>query len=509
VSKTDWLILAAPLSVASYPVAQFGAGNPAGEVLINEILMLLLISVSGAAILLGLIFSVLRNRSRAVAMSVLVVAAFFSYGHILNIIRGMVIDLPLIDPFRVGREMIFLPLFVVICLGTAEWLRRTKHDLRSVLLVIGVASIILTTLNLTLIGVGWQLIQSNSVKPLHSVDNVVKPLPDVYIFLFDAYSRGDVLSDLHGFDNSPFLDQLESLGFFIADNSKTNYISTQTSIQSTFNMDYSEGRTGSDFPSQVWRGPYVAYNIEATTLGATATELGYVLHSFASGERKGLTFGGLTHEFVRTTFLTAVVDSASTVGFDRLGVFNINTVGGWEGEKFEQNMEDMSKLSSDPRSTLSFSYSWAPHGPPGFNRDGSRRIPIWGDIDTQVTGYLDEIGYINKVMLSTVDDILSSSAIQPIIIIMSDHGSIYELSPWNDVLSETYWIEQQSTPVTEFERTGILNAVLVPENCRSSLYSSMTPVNTFRIIFNNCFGTSFETLDDTTYWGDRKLFMLD
>ena len=41
------------------------------------------------------------------------------------------------------------------------------------------------------------------------------------------------------------------------------------------------------------------------------------------------------------------------------------------------------------------------------------------------------------------------------------------------------------------ERMTILNAYYVPEEMRSKLTARMTPVNSFRLLFNTCFGEHF------------------
>ena len=50
------------------------------------------------------------------------------------------------------------------------------------------------------------------------------------------------------------------------------------------------------------------------------------------------------------------------------------------------------------------------------------------------------------------------------------------------------------------ERSGILNAYLFPDADYSSLYPTITPANTFRVISNRFFKTEFELVEDTTYF---------
>ena len=46
---------------------------------------------------------------------------------------------------------------------------------------------------------------------------------------------------------------------------------------------------------------------------------------------------------------------------------------------------------------------------------------------------------------------------------------------------------------------GILNAYYLPDVGQSVLYPSITPVNTFRVIFNLYFNTNYELLPDKSY----------
>jgi hypothetical protein len=51
----------------------------------------------------------------------------------------------------------------------------------------------------------------------------------------------------------------------------------------------------------------------------------------------------------------------------------------------------------------------------------------------------------------------------------------------------------------------ILNAMLVPDEVRSELYPSITPVNTFRTIFRVLFGDDLPNLDDRSWYSPYNL----
>ena len=59
--------------------------------------------------------------------------------------------------------------------------------------------------------------------------------PSIYWFVLDGYARQDTLHDI-GFDNEPFLADLEALGFDVYRDSRSNYSYTATALATMLNM---------------------------------------------------------------------------------------------------------------------------------------------------------------------------------------------------------------------------------------------------------------------------------
>ena len=102
-------------------------------------------------------------------------------------------------------------------------------------------------------------------------------------------------------------------------------------------------------------------------------------------------------------------------------------------------------------------------------------------------GYGNQVEYVSKLLSLEIEKILDSSGVEPIIIIQGDHGPGAYL---------TQEVEESNIR----ERQAILNAILLPEEARASFYSSMTPVNTFRIILNEIFHEELDLLPDWVYF---------
>jgi hypothetical protein len=94
--------------------------------------------------------------------------------------------------------------------------------------------------------------------------------------------------------------------------------------------------------------------------------------------------------------------------------------------------------------------------------------------------YTDQIRYVNQRVLGTVTEILAKSKVEPIIILMSDHGSR----------------ESKETIFTNFI------AVSAPESVNTQLYDSITPVNVMRLIASHLFNTEYPLLPDYSFLED-------
>ena len=81
-------------------------------------------------------------------------------------------------------------------------------------------------------------------------------------------------------------------------------------------------------------------------------------------------------------------------------------------------------------------------------------------------------------MLQAIDTIVANSETPPIIIIQGDHG------PWLQPKDKRFWN---------------LTAIYFPGH-KNKLYSTISPVNIFRLVFNTYFGGKYDILDDASYF---------
>ena len=96
--------------------------------------------------------------------------------------------------------------------------------------------------------------------------------------------------------------------------------------------------------------------------------------------------------------------------------------------------------------------------------------------------------FLYAQMEVVIDDILSSSTQPPVILIQGDHGPGLHLS------------------FSSFERSclrerlPILSAYYLPAGSSARPYPAITPVNSFRVVFNAVFGGGLPLLPDASFY---------
>jgi hypothetical protein len=152
-----------------------------------------------------------------------------------------------------------------------------------------------------------------------------------------------------------------------------------------------------------------------------------------------------------------------------------------------------------PGPKMVFAHLLLPHPPFVFDPDGKPLEPdrpfdindadlYPGTREEYLQGYAAQVEFTNRQIQEVIEQILSDSPTPPVIVIQGDHGprmSIDWSSPENSCILES---------------SAVLNAIYIPEIEKGKLYPSISPVNNFRVILNEYFGTNLELLEDRTYF---------
>jgi len=130
-----------------------------------------------------------------------------------------------------------------------------------------------------------------------------------------------------------------------------------------------------------------------------------------------------------------------------------------------------------------------PHDPFVFDANGrvfseeEERQRSWS------TNYTEQVIFTNKKAKELIETLLKNSKTPPIIVVQGD---------------EAIRTTDYSTKQAKEKELRILNAYYLPNGGNSLLYPDISPVNSFRIIFNYYFGTNLPLLPDRHYWVDEN-----
>jgi hypothetical protein len=319
----------------------------------------------------------------------------------------------------------------------------------------------------------------------------VSEFRDIYYIILDGYASSKTLSDVYDFDNQNFYDYLVSKGFYVAAKSQANYPRSFQSLASSLNLEYINyltdmlGGESTHIPKQIIRDNKVMNFLKLK---------GYKSIHFSSGW--GATdynnYADLNiHSGKINEFILVLMQTTMLRPFDRLISFDLR----------KTRLLTFSKLAKVHRiegPKFIFAHVLSPHSPYLFDENGEpvpkAELKIGGNLWTQKKHYLNQLIFINKKVEELVNELLLNSEIPPIIIIQSDHGPASTF-PEGLILNAKH-----ATKKMLRERIGILNAYFLPSGGKDLLYESITPVNTFRLIFDFYFNTNCGLLDDQSYY---------
>jgi hypothetical protein len=328
--------------------------------------------------------------------------------------------------------------------------------------------------------------------------------PDIYVIVLDGYARRDVLQNIYGEDNSEFIDGLTERGFYIAGDSHSNYTQTTYAMASFWNLEHIQ-----PWDSIPEYEQYLFQPIQNNLVFRSLKDIGYTTVSF-EGE---LSYTQIKNSDVYLSTFLPLNNFETLLLIDSpleplSNTFNLGLPLHTYKAHRQRTLFQLEMLKDIPVKIPSpkivYAHIVAPHPPFIFNQDGTFRKPVRPytlDDDTKFetgreeywNGYREQVRFINREITQVVDAIVAKSETPPIILLMGDHGPASSFN-WNFEAPKCFW-----------ERASNLYAILLPGHQEDrTLYPSITPVNTFPVIFNTYFGTALPLREDRSYMMDWK-----
>ena len=120
---------------------------------------------------------------------------------------------------------------------------RTRSSLDPATSVMNIAALALLVMTLINIGINYSKIADLAARDKeepgeNTTLTTANARPDIYYIILDRYGRNDAIKASFNYDDSRFLDYLAGKGFYIANQSSSNYPDTETSLPSSLNMRY-------------------------------------------------------------------------------------------------------------------------------------------------------------------------------------------------------------------------------------------------------------------------------
>jgi hypothetical protein len=472
--------------ISLFPILAFYAHNLT-EIQFSASFRLIFIILVAMFVLLGFVWLLLRDIRKTGYVVSLFMLLFLSYGHVYGFLKEVTVF-----GYLIGRHRFLIVVYFVFFIIGMRWLKN-QQDLAKLTRNINCFGFILFLIPiLQIIYLEFRFrtsnVLSNPSYDMISVDQNIADYHDIYYIIPDSYTRDDTMLSFYEYDNTPFIDALKERGFYIARCSQSNYSFTDLAMASSYNLNYIQ---------EIY---FAKDSIGLAKLGrdnlvrAILTNAGYKIVAFDNGYRPtqwydadvyysyrtdtgGYISRGLTEfesMFLKTTAGRILLDIDSVARKDIIKIAKNDPM----RDRYEYIKYTLDKLTTVPSimgPKFVYIHIQLPHAPYIFSQSGDF-IP---EPQPHIPGYRDQVIFINDQILKFVDKILSFSEREPIIIIQGDHGG-----------QETKGFSGG---------VHILNAYYLPDGGDVGLYSTISPVNTFRLIFNTYFGTNYEYLPDISY----------
>lgn len=471
------------------------------EVIFRTIALPLAASLGLAALFFAVMWLLLRNRDKAAIISSIFLLLFFSYGHGVNLLVSWL------------RHRYIL-IFWIFLLLTGAWIvLRSRRNLAPVIQWLNVAAVILVLTSLISIGTfkvkQWYAHKGAPETPallISGGEAIDTALPDIYYIMPDAYASTEALRDIFGYDNSSFIRSLEEKGFSVVPHSYSNYVRTPFSLPALLHMTHIEnlGNAG---------------EVSAETFDAMQLVRDHPVGRFLQSQGYTYINIGTRWDWTRhnpyadENINKDALSDFSTMLFENsmlypisfyVDIFNKRRV---QWERILYQFDELEKIPLRREPTFVFMHLGIPHNPSVFREDGSflerEHEPDNAQEYFSKSDYRNQLIFLNKKLEAGINTLLQTSERPPVIMIQSDHGSrIYA--------TEQVTREDQITDELIEDRLGNFSAYFLPslEPDAEGIYPSrtdlvwntITPVNTFPVIFNYYFNTNLPFSPDESYF---------
>ncbi|KKR23110.1 MAG: hypothetical protein UT54_C0057G0007 [Candidatus Daviesbacteria bacterium GW2011_GWB1_39_5] len=477
-----------PLLFAAFPILAFYTKN-IHKVRFDRIILPLEFSIGFTLGLWLFLNGLIKDRYKTSLLVTYFLLLFYSYGQVYKVLDGFLVkngekDISL---FVLWSAFLLIGSFLIIKFG------RKLRGLEVFPLVTGGILVLVSLIQIA----GYNL-NNNKVlfayndttktnKQLNNLNQnfpVITDRPDIYYIILDGYASNEVLKNIYGYDNINFVNFLESKDFNIAYNAHSNYALTHLSLASSLNMKYVSYLTDQIAAINMIKDNEVLKILKSKDYQAVHFNSGWVgtqENNFADLNVSC----GVSNQFIATFLKTTM-----------LRTFNGMYLSDKARDRVLCTFSQLASIRENVDGPMFvFAHIVSPHPPYLFGPNGEQ---VKLTAENKVTGldtwqdrkdYLNQLLFINKMVMDLVRKLTFGRENSPIIIIQADHGS-----------ASTPGMEEYNPDLIQ-ERMRPFIAYKLPDKEKFT-YDNLTPVNIFRLIFNNYFNARYELLEDKYYFSN-------
>ncbi len=479
-----------PFLLAVFPVLFLFSHN-IEAVSYSEIFLPSLISLGFTLLLVLLLSLVIKDDKKAGIVVSLFLILFFFYGHLFDMLQSW-------------SHRYLMPVVGILFICGTYFIINTRRDLGNFTGILNSVAFCLLAISVINI-VGYEVrtkdiwLDRGSSSQQQKMDAGISgnkaTLRDIYYIILDGYASFSTLKQVYGYDNYEFTDFLAKKGFYVASASTSNYAMSFLSLASSLNMEYlnyiaDEMTEDSTSKSAVYKmlQDYKIWRvlkskgykfIHLQSLWAPAEKNKYADVQIRCGISRFL-----STLLYKTTALRAPYDIFFKYSDIRKGILD--------------SFDKLAEVAETEGPKFIFAHIFCPHPPFVFGRDGEPANYAGRDDRDERARYLAQLIFVSKKVKLLVDNILSTSKMAPIIVLQADHGPALDFT-----LPDNQGWDRPSASMLK-ERMRIFNAYYLPAGGSNLLYNSITPVNTFRVVFNHYFDAHYELLSDRSYYSNYE-----
>ena len=495
-------IILHPILIALFPVFLVYYQN-IHLLLLDGLILPILFILSIAIALWYVIKIILKNTIKSALLSSFYTFLFFSYGHIFIVIQSN-----LATEFFISVHVILLVSYTVFVVIGTYYVVKTNRRLNNLTTIANAMSITALVFVFFSIGIynfeniynNFQVEDSNPIV----LGNDFKKTPDIYYIVVDEYSPLRTLEKFYDYDNSDFIKFLEEKGFYVTKNSHSNYAQTSTSLASTLNMKYLNYL--SEIIENESKDHGILYQmLDNNLVMRNFKSAGYQIYNISSG---AWNTGNLNIADEHLCSKNQNIDFRTLYQLKQTSILRTFDVFIKEPTSQFMHQEHRNRIfcqfdeiteikqrTEEP--VFVFMHILSPHDPFVFGPNGEEvdykytfgpTTEMAGLVSSEeIKAYRDQVIYLSKILQQTIDKLTENSDNPPIIILQSDTGPDISFA---DTTKEGHGVGRMS----------IFNAYYFPDEKYDLLYHDITPVNSFRVVFDSQFQTNNGLLNDKLFF---------